>query len=97
MEGEAESLSEQTDHILMELQKAGDPEIAAHSLRFFKTGRGEYGERDRFLGIRVPKIRSRVREFQTILLEDVMELLKSPYHEARMLAVLILVSKYDSA
>ena len=90
-------MSEQTDHILMELLKAGDPEIAAHSLSFFKTGRGEYVEGDRFLGIRVPKIRSRVREFKTIRLEDVMELLKSPFHEARMLAVLILISKYASS
>ena len=90
-------MSEQTHHILKELCEIGDSEIAAHSQRFFKTGRGEYGEGDRFFGIRMPQIRKRVREHRSILLEDVLELLKSPFHEARLLALLVLVSKYGLA
>ena len=66
-------------------------------MRFFKTGKGEYGEGDRFLGIRVPVIRQCVREYRAISLEDSTELLKSPFHEARLLALLIMVAKYSSA
>jgi len=79
------------------LRELSDSNIAAHSLRFFKTGKGEYGEGDRFLGIRVPTIRQCVREYRAISLEDTTELLKSPFHEARLLALLILVAKYASA
>ena len=81
---------------MKKLRELSDREIAAHSQRFFKTGKGEYGEGDRFLGIRVPAIRSWVREYRAIPLEDTRELLKSPFHEARLLALLILVAKYSS-
>ena len=79
------------------LRELSDSDIAVHSQRFFKTGKGEYGEGDRFLGIRVPILRQCVREYRTISLEDTIELLKSPFHEARLLALLILVAKYASA
>jgi len=78
------------------LRELSDSDIAAHSQRFFKTGKGEYGEGDRFLGIRVPIIRKCVREYRAISLEDTLKLLKSPLHEARLLALLILVAKYSS-
>ena len=90
-------MSAQTKQIMKRLRDLGDSEIAAHSQRFFKTGRGEYGEGDRFLGIRVPTIRKCVQEYRAISLEDTRELLKSPFHEARLLALLILVAKYSSA
>ena len=90
-------MSAQTKQIMSKLRELGDSDIAAHSQRFFKTGPGEYGEGDRFLGIRVPIIRKCVREYRTISLEDAAELLKSPFHEARLLAVLILVAKYARA
>ncbi len=89
-------MSTQTAQIMNKLRKLGDSDIAAHSRRFFKTGKGEYGEGDMFLGIRVPAIRKCVKEYRTILLEDTLELLKSPFHEARLLALLILVVKYSS-
>jgi 3-methyladenine DNA glycosylase AlkD len=79
------------------LRELSDSDIAAQSLRFFKTGKGEYGEGDRFLGIRVPILRQCVREYRATPLEDTTELLKSPFHEARLLALLILVAKYASA
>ena len=82
--------------IMKKLRELSDSDIAAHSQRFFKTGKGEYGEGDKFLGIRVPTIRKCVREYRAISLEDTLKLLKSSFHEARLLALLILVAKYSS-
>jgi len=78
-----------------ELRGLGDPEVAAFLARFFKTGPGEYGEGDRFLGIRVPVLRKLARKHQSLDLSDCHELLVSPYHEARLLALLLLVLAYD--
>src|SRR5690606_40041805 len=78
-----------------ELRGLGDPEVAAFLARFFKTGPGEYGEGDRLLGMRVPVLRKLARKHQSLDLSDCHELLVSPYHEARLLALLILVLAYD--
>ncbi len=72
----------------------GDSKIAEHSQRFFKTGQGEYGEGDAFLGIRVPALRKLAKEFNSVPLDDAIELLESPYHEARLLALFLLVASY---
>jgi 3-methyladenine DNA glycosylase AlkD len=90
-------MSRATDQILERLQALGDGDIAAHSRKFFKTGKGEYGEGDLFLGIRVPKVRKCVREFRNTSLENTLHLLRSPYHEARLLALLLLVERYGRA
>jgi 3-methyladenine DNA glycosylase AlkD len=90
-------MSARTREIMDKLRELSDRDVAAHSRRFFKTGKGEYGEGDRFLGIRVPTIRKCVREYRAIPLEDTLNLLKSSFHEARLLALLILVAKYSSA
>lgn len=71
-----------------------DPVRAAHSARYFKTGKGEYGEGDRFLGIRVPDLRAQVKKFDAVSLEDVQTLLMSIYHEERLFALLLLVRKF---
>ena len=63
--------------------------------RFFKTGPGEYGEGDRFIGVRVPVLRRLVREFRGLAMADARQLLHSPIHEERLLALLILVDAYD--
>ena len=76
------------------LQALGDPKIAEHSSRFFKAGPGEYGEGDRFLGIRVPILRENVRKFRGAPLRAVVSLLRSPWHEERLFAVLMLVQQY---
>ena len=73
----------------------GNPGIAAHSARFFKTGEGEYGAGDRFLGIRVPETRRFARRHRALSPRAVGALLKSKYHEERLLAVLILVAQYE--
>ena len=90
-------MSPATKQIMDRLYDLGNADIAAHSQRFFKNGKGEYGEGDRFLGIRVPTIRKCVREYHSISLDDTLELLKSPFHETRLFALLMLVAKYSSA
>ena len=59
--------------------------------RFFKTGKGQYGEGDKFLGVTVPNIRKVAKKFNNISLEVIEELIHSPWHEMRMCALLILV------
>jgi 3-methyladenine DNA glycosylase AlkD len=62
---------------------------------FFKTGRGEYGEGDRFLGVTVPQLRQIARAHQDLPLADAVKLLQSRWHEERLLALLILVRQYS--
>ncbi|MBA3052689.1 MAG: DNA alkylation repair protein [Candidatus Omnitrophota bacterium] len=88
-------MSNKTDQIIRKLKELGDKDIARHSQRFFKTGKGEYGEGDIFLGLRVPAIRECVKTFKETSLDDTLHILKSPFHEARLLAVLMLVDKYS--
>ncbi len=76
-----------------DLDKFADKDRAIHSLRFFKTGSGEYGEGDKFLGLTVPQVRSIVKIYSDLPLPDVQNLLMSPYHEHRLTAVLILTKK----
>jgi 3-methyladenine DNA glycosylase AlkD len=76
------------------LREQADPEDARNLQRFFKTGPGEYGEGDVFIGVRVPVVRGIAKEFRALPLEDTAELLRSPVHEERLLALLILVGAY---
>jgi 3-methyladenine DNA glycosylase AlkD len=77
-----------------EIRALGDEKIAEHSKRFFKTGKGEYGEGDRFLGIRVPVIRKQVVRHRGASLRTVGSFLKSPWHEERLFAVLWLADRF---
>lgn len=79
------------------LKSHSDPEIAKHSQRFFKTGAGEYGEGDRFLGIRVPVIRTVAKRFRNLPIDEAEKLLKSPFHEERLCALFILVYRFKSS
>src|SRR4029453_19407746 len=72
-----------------------DPERAKASQWFFKTGPGQYGEGDRFLGFNVPALRTLVSEYAALPLRATASLLKSPWHEERLLALLILVRQYE--
>lgn len=76
------------------LRKAADSGVALHSRRFFKTGKGQYGEGDRFLGIRVPVLRQLARQYRGLGVRELMPLLRSVYHEERLLAVLMLVNRF---
>jgi 3-methyladenine DNA glycosylase AlkD len=76
------------------LIELGKPADAAFLQGFFRTGPGEYGEGDRFLGIRVPVLRTLIREYRGMAVEEMETLLRSPWHEARLLALLLLVDAW---
>ena len=80
-----------------DLLQLANEQIAEHSQRFFKTGKGEYGEGDIFLGIRVPLLRKLVKKYRGISITEVRKLLHSKFHEERLLAVLMLVQLFKSA
>lgn len=80
-----------------QLRKYADKEKAKLLLRFFKTGPGEYGEGDIFIGVMVPFTRKVVKEFSDLPLADLVKLLRSKIHEERLLALLILVRQFNQA
>ncbi|KQT22493.1 DNA alkylation repair protein [Chryseobacterium sp. Leaf404] len=78
------------------LSELAFPEKAAFLPKFFKTGKGEYGEGDLFLGVKVPDQRAVAKEFYAkISLEEIAELLNSNYHEHRLTALLMLVLQFE--
>ena len=80
-----------------ELRALASPDTAANLQRFFKTGPGQYGEGDVFLGIKVPPLRALAKRHPDAGLDTVAALLDSPYHEERMLALLLLMQFYQRA
>ena len=77
-----------------EIRALANKEIAQHSLKFFKTDKGEYGHGDLFLGVRAPKIRLIAKKHIDISITDMKTLIQSKYHEERFLGLIILVNKY---
>lgn len=79
-----------------EIKSKFEPVRAEHSKRFFKTGKGEYGEGDVFYGLSVPEMRVLVKKYWDLVgTQDVQILLNSEVHEERMIGLLILVRKYE--
>jgi 3-methyladenine DNA glycosylase AlkD len=78
------------------LEALGSPEGAAQALRFFKTGPGEYGEGDRFRGIKVPLVRGVAKEFPDLAFAEAKLLLASPFHEDRLAALAILCRQFQA-
>lgn len=75
-----------------------NPQDAAFLQRFFKTGAGEYGEGDVFLGVRVPNVRAVTKQYyKELSIEDVAELLKSPWHEVRLSALVAMTLQFPKA
>ena len=85
------------EFIISELQSVGTPAKAAHLQKFFKTGPGQYGEGDVFLGVVVPHTRSIAKANMQTPLTEILRLLKSKYHEARLCALLILTERFKKA
>ena len=90
-------MSIELQNIQTALEALRDPEKQRTLPRFFKTGKGDYGEGDRFLGITVPNIRSVARQNLQASESTLSALLESPWHEHRMCALLILVEHYKEA
>lgn len=84
----------QAADIATRLQALGDPVRAQVLQRFFKTAPGEYAHGDVFLGLYVPEIRALAKEYQALPLSEIEELLRASVHEARLLALLIMVRAY---
>ena len=82
-----------TKTITSELQALTNAEKREIFPRFFKAGKGEYGEGDRFLGVTVPNIRAIAKLHKDISIEEIRELLQSEWHEVRLCALIIMVEK----
>ena len=89
-------MNNQVSNIKNEMRKLANKEIAEHSQRFFKTGKGQYGEGDIFLGIRASVLRKIAKKFRRISLAEVSKLLESKFHEERLLSILMLVNLFKS-
>ncbi|MDD5057364.1 MAG: DNA alkylation repair protein [Sideroxydans sp.] len=81
--------------ISRELHALASPETAAILQRFFKTGEGQYGAGDVFLGIKVPPLRALAKQYRDADLRTIGKLLQSRYHEERLFALLLLMQFYQ--
>jgi len=81
--------------VQQELRKFADPTTAKKSLRYHKTGKGEYGEGDKFLGVRVPDLRAIAKQYRSLPVKDILNVLQSRYHEERLLALVMLVYHFQ--
>ncbi len=81
-------------NIKEEFKQLSNAKQAKHLQKFFKTGKGEYGEGDIFLGLRVPVIRKIAKKYRTLPISDTAEFLKSPFHEERLFALIVLVELF---
>lgn len=82
------------NEISKRLRKMGDKEDARFLQGFFKTGAGQYGEGDIFLGIRVPAVRKLAQKYKDLPQKEILSLLKSPYHEIRLFALISFVNAF---
>lgn len=83
--------------LIADISKLKNKKRAEISSWFFKTGKGQYGEGDKFLGLTVPQQRLIAKKYSQIPLAEVLKLLKSPFHEHRLTSLLILVNKYQKS
>jgi Predicted DNA alkylation repair enzyme len=83
--------------IIAELERYINPQKREFLPYFFKTGKGQYGEGDKFLGIVVPDIKLVARKFRETSFDEIAILLNSEYHECRMCALLLLVERFKKS
>ena len=84
------------DDLQKDVKKIADPEKGKFLMRFFKTGAGQYGEGDIFYGLTVPQSRILALKYKDLALADIEKLLQSKVHEERLIALLILVYKFQN-
>jgi len=83
------------EQVKAELEKLSDSERAKKLQGFYKTGKGEYGEGDVFISVRVPDQRRIAKKYRNISLTEVLELLRSEIHEHRLTALFILTEQFN--
>lgn len=81
--------------VINQMQSLRDEQQRLHLMRFFKTDKGQYGEGDEFLGLRVPLTRAIAKQHARLDLNQVVELLHNRYHEIRLCGLLILVDRFE--
>lgn len=86
-----------TDQVFAELEKHADPGAGEVLGRFFKTGAGQYGEGDLFIGVKVPPTRVVAKQFMYISLQEIEQILDSPIHEMRLCACIIMTERAKKA
>lgn len=82
------------NNVIQALKKYANKDKAAFLPSFFKTGKGQYGEGDKFIGVTVPDQRKVAKQFFTLSFTEIQKLLKSNIHEHRLTALIILVEQY---
>ncbi len=82
------------NELIKDLQKLADKEKAQIYSKFFKTGRGEYGEGDIFIGLTVPQQRAIAKKYMNLSLPKIKQILRSRVHEHRFTGLVILTEKY---
>lgn len=85
------------EKLLLEIEKLVDPTKAKDHLRYHKTGKGEYGEGDKFFGLDLPEQRFLSKKYKDLTLQEIKHLIESPWHEHRSLALMILTLQYPKA
>jgi 3-methyladenine DNA glycosylase AlkD len=83
--------------VLLALKKAANPADARGASRYFKTEKGGYAENEKFIGVRMPVLRAMAKQARQLKLNEVQTVLHNDIHEARMLALLILVEQFSLA
>lgn len=86
-----------TDRLLQALEKHASPNDAVFLQRFFKTGEGQYGAGDIFIGVRNPQMRQVAKDFKDMPLPEIEASLESPIHEVRMTALVIMANRAKKA
>ena len=88
-------MSNRISKLRSKIKTLADKEVAETMQWFFKTGKGDYGEGDIFIGLKVPLQRKLAREFKDLSLAEIGELLNSSIHEERLISLIILIDKYQ--
>jgi len=88
-------MTAELDELRRKLRVHAGPVRARNLSRFFKTGPGQYGEGDVFIGVTVPQIRDVVHRYRDLPMPSALELLASPVHEERLCALLLLVHRFE--